>query len=46
MKDSGPWSVAEALARWRDEMVALGAKELHVHLIAATSASGCAPSAT
>ncbi len=46
VKDSGPWSVAEALARWRDEMVALGAKELHVHLIAATSSDGCAPSAT
>lgn len=37
VRDAGPWSVAEALGRWRDAILALGATQLHVHLIAATS---------
>jgi hypothetical protein len=37
VRDSGPWGLADALARWRDEALAGGAVELHVHLIAATA---------
>jgi hypothetical protein len=37
VRDAGPWSVAEALGRWRAEMRALGAVQLHIHLIAATA---------
>ncbi len=36
VRDAGPWGMAAALESWRDEMLAEGAVQLHVHLIAAT----------
>lgn len=36
VREAGPWGVEAAVTRWRDEVVAAGAIELHVHLIAAT----------
>ncbi|MCX6805900.1 MAG: hypothetical protein NTY56_00435 [Patescibacteria group bacterium] len=36
VREAGPWGVEAAVTRWRDEAVAAGATELHVHLIAAT----------
>ncbi len=36
VRDAGPWGLEAAVARWRDEVVAAGAREIHVHLIAAT----------
>lgn len=36
VRDSGPWGLEAAVARWRDEVRAAGAVEVHVHLIAAT----------
>ncbi len=36
VRDAGPWGVEAAVTRWRDEVVAAGACEIHVHLIAST----------
>jgi hypothetical protein len=36
VREAGPWGVEAAVSRWRDEVIAAGATELHVHLIAAT----------
>lgn len=37
VRDAGPWGLEAAVLRWRDEVQAAGATEIHVHLIAATS---------
>lgn len=37
VRDAGPWGLEAAVMRWRDEVQAAGAMEIHVHLIAATS---------
>jgi hypothetical protein len=37
VRDAGPWGLEAAVLRWRDEVEAAGAREIHVHLIAATS---------
>ncbi|MGL4975305.1 MAG: hypothetical protein ACRC56_08410 [Bosea sp. (in: a-proteobacteria)] len=34
VRDSGPFGVEAALGRWRDQCVAAGATEFHVHLLA------------
>ncbi|MGL5138269.1 MAG: hypothetical protein ACRC7G_10930 [Beijerinckiaceae bacterium] len=36
VRDAGPWGLEAAVLRWRDEVLAAGATEIHVHLIAAT----------
>lgn len=36
VRDAGPWGLEAAVLRWRDEVEAAGATEIHVHLIAAT----------
>lgn len=36
VRDAGPWGLEAAVIRWRDEVEAAGAAEIHVHLIAAT----------
>ncbi len=36
VRDAGPWGLEAAAVRWRDEVAAAGASEIHVHLIAAT----------
>jgi hypothetical protein len=33
-RDSGPFGIEAALGRWRDSVVAAGACEIHVHLLA------------
>ena len=37
VREAGPWGLEAAIVRWRDEVAAAGAVELHVHLIAATA---------
>jgi hypothetical protein len=37
VRDAGPWGLEAAVQRWRDEVEAAGAAEIHVHLIAATA---------
>ena len=34
VRDSGPFGVEAALGRWRDQCIATGATEFHVHLLA------------
>ncbi len=37
VREAGPWGVEAALERWRDDAIAGGAREIHVHLIAETA---------
>ena len=36
-RDSGPWGLVAAVSRWREDIMAAGAVEIHVHLLAATA---------
>ena len=36
-RDSGPFGIEAAMTRWRDAVLAAGADEIHVHLLAETA---------